>query len=101
MEKRMRAAGLDVMTPGPVARWRQKWGSEENVWDEDTGQTLLSIQPHVRSYCNGLAETRGAPRPDWAPPTVIPHDAQQLHLCGTGPALPLGQQNPARFWGEG
>ena len=75
IERRMRAAGLQLPQPSPVARWRVRWaaamgeGSQQRILPEDPWPNVLSRVPML------------APRFDWAPPATPPPNTLNVYVA--------------------
>ena len=68
IERRLLAAGCKLPQIPPTARWRQKW---RWMLTPSLEQTLLPRTPPWATILRSNP-ARLAPRPDWAPPAVLP-----------------------------
>ena len=84
LEKRMKAAGLEVKPPGPVERWRAAWEAAGLCAISPGGivqQQILSRQPTLLG-ARGIHAARHALRPDMAPPPVLPAGTLVAYVTG-------------------
>jgi len=80
IERRMRAAGLELGTPTPVERCRQTWSG---VMDAANQQKVLPEDPWPQGQTTGINAIQYAPRPDWAPSAQPTADTLQLYVAAT------------------
>ena len=75
----MLAAGMTLPAPSPTQRFRQRWN---HILDDNDQQTLLQPDPWMGPQVAPPQERRLVPRPDWAPPMVIPANTVNLFAAG-------------------
>ena len=85
LERQMRAAGLTVTEPGPLARWSTAWVDSGicSIYQANrVTQNTLRDGPLLGAV-HGISAARLAPRPDRAPPASPPAAAIQLYVAMT------------------